>query len=467
MNLGIPLAAWLVLGAPSAIAFGRRGRWDLALAVLPFAGGLAITCPWILSVATEHQITGWFVEAAFASLLLWALLEVLLGRRSRDGIRDLPPPRKANPYLTLAAASMVLIVAGVNVYWGLVLAKGFPYYHWDGYHCWLLRAKVLAGSDAFPRSLATEPMLAASCWGYPLFLPALLAWFRRLGGLQIRQLAVPLGLLAAIVPAAGWLGLRRYVGAGLAAAVVLAPFAIHGMIDYHFGAYADPLLVMEMVIALALGLAGVARGDRGCLVAGSLALAAATATKNEGALWLVAGAVGVGLFALDRGIGIRKTALALLRWASPAVLFFVAWRVATGQAGVSSRLLSKLHFVHVAKKMEIIFAEMANRSFFQAACLVIFPLSLAAMILLAPGRWNMRLRRVATLLATPLLYCAGLVLVYSGLPHELKRHLANSVERVLYGVAPVILVAAIFAGAKRKTKTKPAGKSKPLQPAER
>ncbi len=467
MNLHAPLAAWIILGVPPSVAFLRRGRWDLAVAVLPFAGGLAITCPWILSAATGRAVFWWFVESFFASLALWAFIEIMLGRKDRSRIAPAPPGPKQNLYLTLAALVVVLVAAGFSVYWGLVLADGFPDYAWDGYMIWLLRAKVLADIDAFPKALAAEPMLSASHWEYPLLFPAVLGWFRRFGGLDVRQLAAPIGLIGAIIPVAGWIGLRRSIGAGFAAAVVLAPLVIHGTLRFHFGAYADLSVAMATTIAFALAAAGVTRSDRTMLVAGSIALAAAVATKNEGTLWLLAGGAGVGLLALDTGLGIKKSVSTTLRWVVPAIVFFAVWQFACRQTGATYSLISNLHFANLHDRLWVIVKDMATRSLQHPKALIMLGASLLGMILLARGAWYMRLRRMAVLLGGPVLYCTGIVVIYLGTPHRLKWHLATSVERVLYGVAPVILVAAIFAGAKRKTKSKPAGKSKPLQPAER
>ena len=52
---------------------------------------------------------------------------------------------------------------------------------------------------------------------------------------------------------------------------------------------------------------------------------------------------------------------------------------------------------------------------------------------------------LAALLAAPALYGAGLAVVYLATPHALDWHLATSLPRTAFGLAPACLVAALLA----------------------
>jgi len=448
MAVVLPLALWLGLGAIPAAAFARRRRWGLAVAVVPFAGALAITCPWILSAGTGWPASTWLVLPA--AVVLWAGLELLLGRTRQIANAPTSCPAGSRRVVTAIALGLVLIVAGTCVWSGFVLGQGFPGYGWDGYMIWILRAKVLADSDAFPRELVNEPMLSASHWDYPLLLPGILAWFRRIGGLDVKQLSIVVGLLAGIIPLVGWAGLRRRLGPGCAAAAVLCPFVVHGTVRYHFAGYADPLMVLAVTPALAFGLAGAVDRDRAALVTGGVALAAGVSTKNEGMLWLVAGCAGIGLLSLETRSGFRSALTGALRWAAAAGVFFAAWRLACSSMGIENDILSRFALADVPSRSLLVAGGMARRAFAKGAFLALGSAALAWMLVSAQGGLWPRIRRTLILLACPAAYLAGVFVVYLGTHLQLKWHLATSAERVLYGVGPALLVTAMFASARRR-----------------
>jgi len=443
MRVLLAVIAWLALGAPTAAALLRRKRRDLAVCALPLAANLAVMLPWMLSAATHQPVRAWqFVAAA---VLLWGVAEVLLGpgREPRTGVPS--EPARQNRYLVAAAAGLVLLAAAGSICAGIYLAGGFPGYGWDAYMIWLLHAKVLAQTGGFPWSIATEPSLSPGHWDYPLLLPSVLAWFATVGNVQIHQMSIALGILAAVLTSAGWVGLHRRLGAGWAAAVVLSPWLVREMLRYHFAAYADPLMVMQMVIALAMGLHGAIGRRRGALLVGALAIAGTVATKNEGALWLVACSVALGLVSLEAGGGLIGSASTVFLWAAPAAVLFVLWRWICAGMGLSDYHTSHMSFVYPAQRSVMIARYAWQESVSEPATLALLCASIVGMLAFSRCGWYLRLRRVAVLSAGPIVYSAGIFVIYLGTPYPLQWHLITSGRRVLFGVVPALFVCAAFA----------------------
>jgi hypothetical protein len=432
-------AGWLALGLPCALLFWRRGRPALALAVLPYAGALALLLPVAFAPWWGGSLASWPAGAVLAALLLGALAMPLL--RGAGPERDAAPRNRAS---AAASAGALALAAALLVAAGAALARGWPGYGWDGLSIWLVRAKVLARSDVLPLALFREPLLAHGHWDYPLLLPALLAWFARIAELELRLLALPLSLVAASFAPALAIGLGRALPAPTSAALALAPFAVPGLAVYHFHAYADPLLVISSLAGLAWSAAGALRRDTALVAAGALALACAVATKNEGALWLLAAASGAAALARVAGASWLAAGGVWLRSAAPGLLVFVAWRVTSAHLGVLDTLPTSLRFELVpARSAELAAALLAFAlSPAQAPVLVA---CVAAVVLLAGGRGRERSLRSSALLAAPVIYLAGMSLVYLATPHDLGWHVATSLPRTLFGLAPACLAAAVLA----------------------
>ena len=439
MRIALACASWLALGLPCAAVFWRRGRPELGVALLPFAGALALTLPLALAPWLGGSISHWPFRAAIASLALApCALALLRGAPERADTASDPRPWSI-ALAVLAVASLLLVLTG-----RALGAEGWPGYGWDGLSIWLVRAKVLAQSASLPAALFREPQLVQGHWDYPLLLPALLAWFARVGGLELRELAWALGLVAACFAPALALGLRRALPAPAAAALALAPFAVPGLAVTHFGAYADPLLVLVALAGFAWSAAGAIRRDGALVAAGALALACAVATKNEGALWLLAAATGATALARAGGSSVGTALATGVRCALPGVLVFAAWRASCARLGIADTLPAELRFDLLgARTGELVpalgsFLAEPQRAIALGACA-------AATYALAGGALRTRAARAAALLAAPAVYLAGLSLVYLATPHELAWHLGTSLPRTLFGLAPVSLAAALFA----------------------
>ena len=442
MRVALATAAWLALGLPCAALFWRSGRRELAVALLPFAGALALTLPLALAPWLGGSLSHWPLRAALAALAIAACMQALLRGASATPAAVADAPRDAHAGAVslgvLAAASLLLVATG------RALADGWPGYGWDGLSIWLVRAKVLAHSAELPAALFREPQLVQGHWDYPLLLPALLAWFARLADLEVRELALALGVVAACFTPALALGLWRALPAPAAASLALAPFAVPGLAVTHFNAYADPLLVATALAGFAWSAAGAIRRDLARVAAGGLALACAVATKNEGALWLLAAAAGTAALARVSG-ATGSAALGMsLRCAAPGLVVFVAWRATCARLGVADTLPAGLRFDLLGARATELAA--ALRGFLGSPdhALVLIA-CVGAVFALAGGSARPRALRAAALLATPALYAGGICLVYLATPHELGWHLATSLPRTLFGLAPACLVAALLA----------------------
>jgi hypothetical protein len=442
MRTAIACATWLALGLPCAALFWRRGRRELAVATLPFAGALALTLPVALAPWLGGSLAHWTLRALVASAALAGATHLLL-----RGCTGAPAPPATAPATrgdavslgVLALASLLLVATGATL-----AADGWPGYGWDGLSIWLVRAKVLAWSAELPVELFREPQLVQGHWDYPLLLPALLAWFARFADLEVRQLALALGVVAACFVPAPALGLWRTLPAPVAVALAMAPLAVPGLAVTHFNAYADPLLVVTAMAGLAWSAQGAIRRDGPSAAAGGLALACSVATKNEGALWLVAVAVGATLLARASGASARDALGTCVRCAAPGAVVFALWRATCARLGVPDTLPGGLRFDLLGARAAELgsplrdFLGTPEHALVLAACI-------GAAIALAGGSPRTRAARVAALLAAPALYAAGLAVIYLATPHALDWHIATSLPRTAFGLAPACLVAALLA----------------------
>jgi hypothetical protein len=433
---------WLGLGVPSALAFWRIGRRDLALAVAPLAGMLAILLPPVLAPWTGAALSGWTGQSALASLGVGLATAALLGRRNEPA----PPTfRAATPGSMALALGVLVTVAVAFVVLAEILAQGWPGYGWDGLAIWLVRARVLAGADVLPAALFSEPQLREGHWDYPLAIPALMAWYARVGGLGLQQMGIPLAHLAALAPVVTALGLARLLGWPLAAAAGLAPLVVPELLEYHLRAYADPSLVMIATGAIAFSVAGTLRWDRSVLVLAGLAWALAVSIKNEGVLWLCAAAVGSVLLSTDRGLPRAVWLAGLARLLVPGFALFGVWRVTCRRLAVEGTLVGGLRWDLAGER----FAPLGAALFENVFSAPVAPLLLACIAVMAwrlRGRFSKRLLDAAVLLSIPIAFLGGLFVIYLGTPHDLSWHVATSLHRTVYGVLPAVFVVTLFAG---------------------
>jgi hypothetical protein len=441
---------WLLLGLPVAAVLLRHGRVGPALGVLPFAGGLALELPVMAAPWLGGSLEGWGWKAPLAALLLAGLAHGLL-RGSDPRARASDPPGALHR-TTLALAGLSLLGwAAYSLHVGSSLSQGPPSFHWDAYQIWLLRAKVIARSTVFPVELFTEPQLVRGQWNYPIFLPSYLAWFMRVAPLELRELQLAFGILAALLPLAAFLLLLGRVPPLLAAALALSPLAVPNLFFFHFTGWADPAMIMALVAGAAGTTIGVVRQDRPLAVAGGFALATVVAIKNDGILWFGALAFSLGLVCLLLRRGVGRSAGELFRPLLPGLLFFLAWNLTCRWIGVVNEI--PLDGSDAIPRLAVVGTALAEH-LREKGTGVAIALCLGAIAWILPGRPAQRLPLLLALLALPLVYLVGLVAIYtlSYLPESLDVDwlLLTSLERVTFGLAPTMLCMAVAATAVRR-----------------
>jgi hypothetical protein len=436
----LALAYVLLLGLPTASCFARRGHRALAVGVTPFVGWLALTIPWIVSALTGLPVSGWWWwQALLAALGLAGVATLLLGRA-----RATTEPRQEPRWLVAATASVLGIAAIALLAAGIITLNGEPPFRWDGLVIWLVRSKVLAGATgAYPGHLATDQVWRGH-WDYPLLYPAFLAWLQRAGGLEVHQLGLGLGVIAGVIPLAGWLPVRHRLHPALAAAALLSVFCMFELGFHHYGAYADGFLTLSVTVALVWMFVGVRDRDTGFLTAAGLALATATCIKNEGVLWLMAVTLAAAAYAASRGQGARIALNVALRVGLLGVALYVSWRIACTRMGISNDLMSALQWGKVVDRLSTVPVAVLEVLFLPANLPLLVPL-LVALVALAPGGARHRAVRVGALLSAPAIAALGFTCIYLLTRHDPMAHMRASAVRVTYPVAPAVFVALLFA----------------------
>jgi hypothetical protein len=288
-------------------------------------------------------------------------------------------------------------------------------------------------------------------------MPALLACFRRFGSLSIPGLAGALGVVAAVLPLAIWVGTYRRIGALWAAVVALAPFAVSTLAVHHYGAYADSWLTMAAVAGMLLTLIGIRDRDKSHLLAGSLALGACAALKNEGALWVLSVGAMLGLFALARGLPWKKAILPPIVAAVPAIVYFIAWSGVCKSLGLESDLLTRSSLGAIGGRLGIVLPAVWRQlvtgdwqtgllderltwaNWWRDSNLPLWLPAMLALPFVSQGPIRRRALSSLALLSGPAVYCAGICLVYLATPKPLEWHLGTSVARVLFLVPPAVV----------------------------
>ena len=243
-------------------------------------------------------------------------------RRERSPV-PIPPSRGAPNVIAVAIMVVPLSLLAVGS-----LAK--PLYQVDTILNWVMKAKVIWGgghhlTGALDERLFTRPDLhPQSHLEYPLGMNSLLAWsFHWMESADIRVMHLQLVLVVAAGVATAWAILRPLVpdlplAIGLAG-LTLMPVLVHQLLT----AYADvPLALLWATGALALIRWG-GNGGTHLLWLATLLLAAALATKQDGAFYDVAIYIGVGALLLLRRTGFSQLVLS----AAIVILTAIPWQV--------------------------------------------------------------------------------------------------------------------------------------------
>ncbi len=450
MMVIVAVLGWLALGLPSAWVFRRHQRMEFFWAIIPLAGAMSIAMPVVAAAWFSGDLTAWPLKSAVASVVLAGLCEVMMVGARRD--RQEPVCRCPDVWGRIATSVLwVWLIVQIGI--GVILVGGGAGFGWDGYSIWLLHAKVLAGSESFPVSVFTEPQLAKSHWDYPLQLPAFLAWFMRVGNLGVHQLGFPLSLLLGVFPVVSFYGFRHKVSTSLAAVLAFCPLLVLRLADWHYDGYADPLLVVTAVTGLGWGMIGVSRHDRASLVGAGLLLAMAVSLKNEGILWLVAVAGGCGAWMVYVGSPVRRGIGDMLRIVFPGLLAFVLWQAICMRMGLENDVISGLDGGQLAERLSLVLGGVLGY-FGMIDRLALLILGVGVMAVCVPGTFMRRAGRIGLLLVCPLIYVAGMVVIYLCTPHDVSWHMQTSLERTLAGVLPAIVVLAVMSYVER-TRSEP------------
>ncbi len=465
MSLAVLL--WLAMGLPAGAAYFRRRRFSLGLAVLPLAGSLALLGPWIISAYTGLRTGGawWGLEAAVFGLILGAIAELVLrsGKSPAPAIAEATRPA-VSPVRIFVGGAFVLALAIWNIDTGLSFMTVWPPFQWDGYATWLTVTKIIADCDSFPRHL----FVPGGQWEYPILMPTLLAWFRRTGELGIHDSTLSLSIIAAVLPLAAWSALWRKLGPTWAAAAVSSPLIVPQLLFWHYGAYADGMLVMLDIYALLLAMVGIRDNDRGYLLAGGMGFAAAVMTKNEGALWVLSSGIFLGFYALEHKARVLDAVKKIALCTAPAAVFFFSWWGVCKMLGLSNDVIANGKLLgnggDTGKRIGIIldgfgqvftfgtcsFGENSDRfdRFWQHTPLPLIIPALILIPLLARGSIRRRLVRLAVLMSGPVVFTLGMMSIYLVTPKPLEWHLGTSLNRVMMVVFAAIFSMIFFARSK-------------------
>ncbi len=435
---------WLALGVPAGAVLARAGRTELALGIVPFAGWLALVIPPLVAAWTLGSLDGLASKAAISSLVIAGMVALSL--------RGEGPPAalRLNRVAIVVGIGLLGLGAAVNLEAGLVLAEGYPSYAWDGYQIWLLRAKVLAGVSEFPAAFYAEPQLARSQWQYPIAFPAYLAAMMKWASLELRSLHVPIAILGALIPFATFSLLLRVVSPWLAAAVVASPLAVPGLVRAHHEALADPLLVMVALAGCACAQLGSVRGDRALQVVAGAILALAVMIKNDGTFWVLACGLSCLALAWIRHRDIAGSIALGARIVLPSVAMFLVWDLTSRHLGVVNAI--PFDTSEFAARLPVVIHAVAVVLLSGPGMLTV-PGCIVAVVALSPGPPLARAGFAAALLALPGIYLAGIVFIQCAIyippPYDIEWLLETSINRLIYGVVPALLLCAVTAAALR------------------
>ena len=290
--------------------------WGEVLARLPLAYllGVAATAIVAAHLALIEVPLGLAELVVLAGIVLLVAWRRLRGTPASD---DLPLAREPGWSTAVGAAALVLCAVLLVHAWRTFELR--PLLEWDGWAIWGTRARAL-----YEFGGATGPVFTTQEYlplQHPLLLPALEAMdFRAMSAFDPTLVHVQLVLLAIGFLAAFATLLRGFVPEYVIGLVALALLAAEPVLKQLSTNMAD----VPLALFVGLGLAGLGRwlvtDETWPLVAGSVFLAAATLTKNEGALFV--------LLALVAAVPAARTRLRTLGLAAAAVaLVLLPWRL--------------------------------------------------------------------------------------------------------------------------------------------
>ena len=432
-------AAEAAIPAPPTLAPPLRWLWRTALAV-PFALGItSITTFALIWTGAASPLSILAVELALLAATAFAL------HRRHPGSEPLPTttPFSWNWALRIAAvlATLLFLFNFQNA------TAAAPYGEWDASSIWNLRARFLAGGDAWRFAVAPSlhaHLTGATPPGYPLLLSAFIARGWILSSSGSPTLPAATALLASLatllfLPAA--LAWRRAESLGLLALLLL--LASEAWLSQTPVQYADVPLALLLLASTALLHTALdsAWSPRLALAAGLLAGFAAW-TKNEGLVVLLA------LLAVTLLRGGPRPFLWALAGALPGALATLLLKSFLTQGGASlyprsaSEALSML--ASPARWSEVL------RGYLDATLSLGFPLSHPPLLLailafvLRPASPQRRRSALFASLPALALLAAGFTALLVTTANQ-QWHVSTAVNRLVIQVWPALLFTALLA----------------------
>lgn len=294
--------------------------WDDVLARLPLAyllgtAATAIVAAHLALVEVPLGLAELVVLAAIIAVVAWRRV------RRASAASDLPPAREPGWSTAVGGAALVCCAVLLAHAWGTYARR--PLLEWDGWAIWGTRARAL-----YEFGGATGPVFTTDEYlplQHPLLLPSLEAMdFRAMAAFDPALINVQLALLAIGFLAAFVTLLRGFTPEFVIGLVALALLAAEPVLKQLATNMAD----VPLAFFVALGLVGLGRwlatDERWPLIAATIFLAAATLTKNEGAMFALAALVAAIPAARTRlrtlGVAAASVLLVLLPWRANVAL---------------------------------------------------------------------------------------------------------------------------------------------------
>ena len=410
----------------------------LALAIVALALGAfaSLQFIWQWTIGTPTAASSWISLAAVIAGAVGLLLSLTRSLAPRS-IR----PGKAWALLGIAVA--------FAIYWMVQRLRSAPLGGSDAWGIWNLHARFLSRGDMDSWRGLFDPALFWSHHDYPLLLPGLVSGVWTLVGSEGYQVhsfvSVVFTLLPIGIVACGSSACARDQRGWLAGLVLLATpgFLLSGSTQT-----ADIPLSCYLLITVVCLLSAELWPEVRLRMMGLAGLSAGFAawTKNDGALFLVAVVVGLGVSSAWLGSwrSFRKDALAFGMGLAPVLILLLAFKAILAPpsdlqltAGSWERLTDPSRYVQVA----VAFAKhMASVGGAVTGVVVSPSLLLVGCLLLYASPIRRLTVASLTLVLAPLLTLCGYFMVYVSTPHDLQLHLETSLDRLLYHLWP----AAVF-----------------------
>jgi hypothetical protein len=326
------------LGVLPLLGIARSWRELARRSGLAYFCGIATVGILSAHLALVRASFGWIALAALAGLALAAGAWRLHGT-------ELPLWRRPGWVPVVGAVAVLAVLVDY--------ARGFAVAALDRYDAWAIWA--LKGHALYALGWADPNVFASSSYRfahleYPLLVPSLEAIdFRAMGAFDTRLLHLQfLLMLVAALPALATV-FHDHVPTILLWPSLLAFVLAPAVFDQLLSAYADLPLALFFAVGAAAAARWLVSNERWALAVAALSFAAALLTKNEGALFVLAAFVGLGLAAGRRWRGLALVAAidvgAVLPWHIYTALY--------GLKGSDFRLTDSFDFGHVAARLHV------------------------------------------------------------------------------------------------------------------